>query len=46
MEFSEYWYNEENFYVHQILGDEYKRVKRCESAKLIFQRKILKLVAT
>ena len=26
--FSEYWHNEEKFYVHQILDDEYKRGKR------------------
>ena len=38
MEFSEYWYNEENFYVHQILGAEYKRVKRCESCKVDFSK--------
>ena len=43
MEFSEYWYNEKNFYVHQILGDEYKRVKRCESCKVDFSKEIPKI---
>ena len=38
LEFSEYWHNEENFYVHQILDDECKRAKRCESCKVDFPK--------
>ena len=36
LEFSEYWHNEETFYVHQILNDECKRAKRCKSCKVDF----------
>ena len=38
LEFSEYWHNEEKFYVHQILDDECKRAKRCESCKVDFPK--------
>ena len=38
LEFSEYWHNEEEFYVHQILDDERKRAKRCESCKADFPK--------
>ena len=38
LEFSEYWHNEEKFYVHQILNDECKRAKRCESCKVDFPK--------
>ena len=34
LEFSEYWHNEEKFYVHSTLNDEFKRAKRCESRKI------------
>ena len=37
-EFSEYWHNDETFYVHQILDDECKRAKRCESCKVDFPK--------
>ena len=36
LELSEYWHNEKKSYVHQILDDEYKRGKRCESCKVNF----------
>ena len=38
LEFSEYWHNEERLYVHQILDDECKRAKRCESCKVDFPK--------
>ena len=38
LKFSEYWHNEEKFYVHQILDDECKRLKRCESCKVDFSK--------
>ena len=38
VELSEYWHNEEKFYVHQILDDECKRPKRCESCKGDFSK--------
>ena len=38
LEFSEYWHNAEKFYVHQILDDECKRAKRCESCKVDFPK--------
>ena len=37
-EFSEYWRNEENFYVHHILDDECKRAKTWESCKVDFPK--------
>ena len=39
LEFSKYWHNEETFYVYQILDDESKRAKRCESCKVDFPKK-------
>ena len=39
LEFSEYWRNEEKLYVHEILDDECKRAKRCESCKVNFPKK-------
>ena len=38
LEFSEFLQNEEKFYVHQILDDECKRVKRCESCNVDFPK--------
>ena len=38
-EFSEYWRNEEIYYVHHILDDECKRAKTCESCKVDFPKK-------
>ena len=38
LEFKECWHNEETFYVHQILDEECKRAKRCESCKVDFPK--------
>ena len=38
LEFNEYWHNEKKFYVHQILDDECKTAKRCESCKVDFPK--------
>ena len=38
LEFSEYWHNEKKFYAHQILDDECKTAKRCESCKVDFPK--------
>ena len=38
LEFSEYWHNEEKFYADQILDDECKREKTCESCKVDFPK--------
>ena len=38
LKFSEYWHNEEKFYVHQILDDECKTAKRCESCNVDFPK--------
>ena len=43
LEFSEYWHNEEKFYVHQILDYECKKVKRCESCKVDFPKENQKI---
>ena len=42
-EFSEYWRNEEKFYVHHILDDECKRAKMCESCKVDFPKENQKI---
>ena len=39
LEFSEYWHNEEKFYVHRKLDDECKRAKSCELCKVDFPKK-------
>ena len=36
LEFSEYWHNEETFYVHQILNENVRERKDASHAKLIF----------
>ena len=41
--FSEYWRNEEKFYVHHTLDDECKRAKMCESSKVDFPKENQKI---